>query len=248
MFTTLILAASLAATPDLTELKLQRNQVEATIVSSLANGLFEAPLSRWSTRYPVAELDGAARAALTTQALTQVKAYLETPQARENWKKYLGYGHDTVASRSASLAADFAYWSTYVKEKKTKEPSDAVALEKATQSLAAFKKDRARLDKEESTREKAATQPDDAAFKAQLTERLTYFLNETKALPFDAKLEETPNGKKRFTDKALEAKPKWWKFCFRAGPDATKAARDFATAWLAELNAPPSAAKLSDDK
>lgn len=111
----------------------------------------------------------------------------------------------------------------------------------------AAKKDRARLDKEELAREKAVAQPDDAAFKAQLTARLTYFLSETKVMPFDAKLSES-NGRRYFVDRALEAKPNWWKFCFRAGPGATKAARDFATAWLAELNAPPSAAKLSDDK
>ncbi len=93
-----------------------------------------------------------------------------------------------------------------------------------------------------------AATPDFAeAFKLQLKERLTYFLTETKSVPFDAKLVES-NGKKQFADKTLEAKPKWWKFCFRAGPEATKAARDFATAWLAEVNAPPSPAKLSDDK
>jgi hypothetical protein len=238
----------LSAAPDLAELKLSRAQSESMIVYSLVNGLTEAPLKRYETRYKIEDLDAAARASLTTQALTQVKQYLESPQGRENWGKYLTYGHDTVVARSASLAADFAYWSTIAREKKVKEPSDTLGLERATQNLAAFKKDRARLEREEATREKAAKQPDDAAFKTQLTERLTYFLNETKALPFDAKLEEASNGRKRFADKTLEAKPKWWKFCFRAGPEATKAAREFATAWLAELNAAPSPARLSDEK
>lgn len=248
MFTTLLLSASLAATPDLAELKLDRAQSQSLIVYSLVNGITEAPLQRWATRYKIEDLDGAARAALTTQALTQVRQYLESPQGRDNWSKYLTYGHDTVVTRSASLAADFAYWSTIVKEKKVKDPSDAIGLERATQNLAAFKKDRPRQEKEEATREKAMKQPDDLAFKTQLTERLTYFLNETKTMPFDTKLEETPTGKKRFADKVLEAKPKWWKFCFRAGPEATKAARDFATTWLSELNASPSAVKLSDEK
>lgn len=248
MLLTLLLALSLHAVPDLSELKLERNQVEATISSSLANGLTEAPLVRWSTRYPVAELDGAAKAALTVQALTQVKAFVEGPQGRESWQKFLTYGHDTVPTHSASLAADFAYWSTLVKEKRVKDPSDAASLERASQNLAVFKRERARLEQEELTRAKAEAQPDEAAFKAQLAQRLTYFLNETRALPFDAKLETLPTGKKRFADKALEARPKWWKFCFRAGPEATKAARDFATSWLSELTAPPSAAKLSEDK
>lgn len=56
------------------------------------------------------------------------------------------------------------------------------------------------------------------------------------------------NGKNQFADKTLEAKPKWWKFCFRVGPEATKAARDFATSWLAELNAPASPSRLSGEK
>ena len=86
---------------------------------------------------------------------------------------------------------------------------------------------------------------DEALFVAQLKERLAYFLAESKSIPFDAKLTET-DGRKYFADTKLEAKPNWWKFCFRAGPEATNAARDFATQWLAELSAP--SAKLSDDK
>ena len=54
------------------------------------------------------------------------------------------------------------------------------------------------------------------------------------------------HGKKVFVSASLEGRPHWWKFCWRAGPEATNAAREFATTWLAELNAPPS--RLSDDK
>ncbi|MGV3622945.1 MAG: hypothetical protein ACO1OB_19150, partial [Archangium sp.] len=104
---------------------------------------------------------------------------------------------------------------------------------------------RARLEREAVTRAKAMASPDQAAYVAQLKERITYFLAETKQMPWDAKLEEK-NGKKVFVNPALEGKANWWKFCWRAGPEATNAAREFATQWLADLNAPPS--KLSDDK
>jgi hypothetical protein len=38
-----------------------------------------------------------------------------------------------------------------------------------------------------------------------------------------------------FADEKLEAKPAEWKLCFRAGKEATGAARAFAEGWLAEL-------------
>lgn len=39
-----------------------------------------------------------------------------------------------------------------------------------------------------------------------------------------------------FVNPAYESKPDTWKACFRAGKEATEAARTFARAWLAELN------------
>jgi hypothetical protein len=245
MLFTLLL--TLAAAPDLAELKLEVRRHEFSLISYVADGLTFAPLSRYSTKYDVSTLDGEARAALTLQALERGKAFLMSADGREKWQRRLTQGNEPLAVRSAGLASDFAYWSTLVRERKVKRPEDAAGAERAAQNLAAFKKERPRLEREERTREKAAAQPDDAAFKAQLVERLTYFLAETKGLPFDAKLVEV-NGRKLFADKALEAKPMWWKFCFRAGPEATKAARDFAMTWLEELNAPPSPAKLGDEK
>jgi hypothetical protein len=53
---------------------------------------------------------------------------------------------------------------------------------------------------------------------------------------YDARLTDK-DGKKVFADPALEAKPKEWKLCFRAGKPATDAARAFAQKWLADLNA-----------
>jgi hypothetical protein len=67
-----------------------------------------------------------------------------------------------------------------------------------------------------------------------LKQRLTGFLALTADINYDAKL--TDNGsRKHFADKALEARPEEWKMWFRAGREATTAARAFATAWLKEL-------------
>ena len=66
--------------------------------------------------------------------------------------------------------------------------------------------------------------------------RLREFLDETKDLDFNAKL-VAQYGKMRFADEKLEAKSREWKMCFRAGKEATGAARVFAAEWLKELQA-----------
>jgi hypothetical protein len=66
--------------------------------------------------------------------------------------------------------------------------------------------------------------------------RLRHFLDVSKDVAYDAALIEK-NGKKVFADPALEARPKEWKMCFRAGKPATDAARAFAAKWLRDLEA-----------
>lgn len=241
------LVASLALGTSLADLKLERSRFDNLIATSVANGLESAPMVRWMLPKQMPELSGADKAALTREALTQVKAWLETEEGRKQWAAYLGPQayFQSVPERSAGIAADFAYWSTLVKERKPANPKDAEQLAKVTARQTAFKAEKSRLEKEASTRAKAVAAPDAASLTLQLKERLSYFLAETKQMSWDAKLEEK-NGKKVFVSAALEGKPTWWKFCWRAGPEATAAAREFATTWLAELNAPPS--KLSDDK
>lgn len=69
-----------------------------------------------------------------------------------------------------------------------------------------------------------------------LKKRLTLFLELSKDVDFDARLEG-----RRFADATYEAKPGEWKMCYRAGREATAAAREVATAWLADLDAAASA-------
>lgn len=67
-----------------------------------------------------------------------------------------------------------------------------------------------------------------------IARRIRQFLDVTKDVDFSAKL--VPQGSKmRFADARYEEKPGEWKLCFRAGREATEAAREFAKAWLAEL-------------
>jgi hypothetical protein len=72
--------------------------------------------------------------------------------------------------------------------------------------------------------------------RALVAARLRHFLDVSKDVVYDARLIEK-DGTKTFADPALEAKPKEWKMCFRAGKPATDAARAFAQKWLNDLAA-----------
>ncbi len=91
--------------------------------------------------------------------------------------------------------------------------------------------------------------PPTAAFKAELAKfeatypgtvegmlklRLKAFLAMTADIDFNAKLIRKGN-KMIFEDPALEKRSRDWKQCFRAGPEAVKAARAYAEQWLKEL-------------
>jgi hypothetical protein len=67
--------------------------------------------------------------------------------------------------------------------------------------------------------------------KALVARRLKEFLEVSADVDFDARL--VPAGKlMRFADAGYEQKPPTWKLCYRAGREATAAAREAAQAWL----------------
>lgn len=242
----LALLASLSLGTTLDDLKLQVKPFEWYVGSTLARGLEDPVISRWNLpNHTLPALTPQEKADLTRAALTQLKAFVMSPEGREQWLKALQGSPRDVAERSAGLASSVAYWSTLARERKPPVPRDAQLRDKFVNQQRAFAADRPRLEREVATFLQAQAQHDETMFIAQLKERLAYFLSESKNLPFDAKLVEV-DGRKLFADGKLEGKPNWWKFCFRAGPEATNAAREFAAQWLAELNAP--SAKLSDDK
>lgn len=67
-----------------------------------------------------------------------------------------------------------------------------------------------------------------------IAKRLREFLAVSADVDFGAKL-TSKNGKMVFENESYEQKPGQWKMCFRAGKDATAAARTAAQAWLKEL-------------
>jgi hypothetical protein len=69
-----------------------------------------------------------------------------------------------------------------------------------------------------------------------LKRRLQSFLDATADVDFAAAL-KGEGSSRRFVDKQYEAKPPEWKMCFRAGKEASDAARSFAKGWIEELSA-----------
>jgi antitoxin component of RelBE/YafQ-DinJ toxin-antitoxin module len=67
-----------------------------------------------------------------------------------------------------------------------------------------------------------------------VAKRLREFLAFSADVDFGAKL-VAKDGKMKFENPAYEAKSSQWKTCFRAGKEATAAARSAAQAWLKEL-------------
>ena len=76
--------------------------------------------------------------------------------------------------------------------------------------------------------------PDDPS--PAIARRLREFLAVSADVDFDAVVKPTEDGsRRRFENPAYEAKSAPWKLCYRAGREATAAARSAVTAWLREL-------------
>jgi hypothetical protein len=67
-----------------------------------------------------------------------------------------------------------------------------------------------------------------------IKKRIRDFLAISADIDFSAKL-VARGSQMRFANEDYEGKPDEWKICFRAGQEATAAARAFAQSWLAEL-------------
>jgi hypothetical protein len=74
--------------------------------------------------------------------------------------------------------------------------------------------------------------PDDPA--PAIAKRLREFLAMSADVDFAATL-KNQDGRMLFENPAYEAKPAQWKMCYRAGREATTAARAAVSAWLKEL-------------
>jgi hypothetical protein len=114
-------------------------------------------------------------------------------------------------------------------------PPGMQAKVRADLAKAQAKRDRAQAKAAASRGEGAAAgRPPVPDPKVALKKALTRFLQVSDGVDYNAPLLHRER-RAYFSDPALEANPEIWKACFRAGKDATEAARGYARTWLNEL-------------
>lgn len=232
-----------SAAPPGEQLEKQWDVLARTAVDVVARGLAANEPWLWGTTIKgVRELPEAEQLALFHWFADAMVGYFASPTGAAAWQKALSYPSDWVAQQQASEESTLTYLSVLDKESRFGVQDDLKpGLVKAKVRLETLKAERPRMEKELKGFLAARKAPSNAAFQAQFKERLTDFLAGTRNMPFDAKLVET-NGRKVFEDPRLEARPRWWKRCFRAGPALLGAARAYAEKLLKEppvLGEPP---------
>lgn len=120
--------------------------------------------------------------------------------------------------------------------KQMKAQQEALKKNDEYQAMMASAVEQAQADQERQLQERLATYVAEhpANSDVLIAMRLKEFLALTADVNYEAKLVKQ-GGLMRFEDPALEAKPAEWKLCFRAGREATQAARAFAAEWMKEL-------------
>jgi hypothetical protein len=198
------------------------------------------------------------RAAIVTGLGVLVRAYTQTPLFRERYAKYWEANRPRPSDPPKSRAEQEKEQQQSIREMeenlKTLPPdvrkqmeevvrnlkSQQEALKKNTQ-MQAMLADAARMEQEERIRrdgqrleEYEAEHPKDPD--AMIARRLREFLEISGTVDFSATLVKR-GSLMRFAKPENEERPDEWKLCYRAGREATAAARAFAQEWLKALGA-----------
>lgn len=252
MIAQFVIAVTLFAAPDISKY----GYLDAAVKDAVLLGALSSDLPLVSATPAVKALPKTARAAAALALASFVKTWVMSgefrsayaarvkdlrPQAPapkrtraqliKNKRAEMERSIDEMLSASAGLPKD------------AQEAAKLAAKELRSASEAQWK-DGSVLDLEEDERfnqEKAAyTQnladvPDDVH--AAIKRTLTLFLERTRDIDYSAQLKTGEGGKSVFANEDYEAKGREWKMGFRAGREATEAARAFVAGWLKELPA-----------
>ena len=231
-------------------LGLERRDVEHSLMTLLTHGEVWAP----SPKKAVKAIAGKERTSLVRGLCEVAKAWTKT----DDFKARYAQERQATLPKEPAPARDAVEVAAEEKanlEKALKDAEQAIAvlppdqrgpaqqaLEAArrqmlqsappAKDLQANEQERYRREKADYDRALAGAMPQDP--KEGLRVRLKKLLELTDKVDFKAKL-VADGGLQHFAAKDLEAKPREWKLCFRAGKEACEAARSFAQGWLAEL-------------
>jgi hypothetical protein len=251
----LALPGAAAGADVLTQLGLTLDAVKEAVGSLITAGIYNPGLPAQAFKL----MPPAARAQAATAGVAWLKAYVASPdftrqylQVRDSRKPqpdtYERTPEQEIQKADEDQKQQFeeskqAVASLPAEQRKAMEESlksafDLVAKmntpENRKMRLDAIKAERAERAKEHDAAVAKWKQdyPDDP--KPVLVRRLREFMQLSADVDFNATL-KTQDGRSVFEDPAYQAKSSQWKLCFRAGRDATTAARAAVQAWLIEL-------------
>jgi hypothetical protein len=251
-----LLTLALAQQNALTTLGVQESGMKGQVVGSLTEG--RVPIYEAAKAFK--KLDAAMRAKMVQGALSWAKAYVESPAFRADYGKQREAGKPTALKPKGTVDEEMARQSAErkkslveMKQNVAKMPPDmqkqmAATVKQMEESFAKTESDpqmvslmrqsieMQRAAEEKSFRESLAAY--DKKWPADpmqlIARRLEQFLEVSKDVDYKAQL-FSDRGTMKFMDARYQGKPDNWKLCFRAGKEATDAARAFAASWLKEI-------------
>jgi hypothetical protein len=240
----------------LTKLDLDPASAKVSILNALTSGNAYNDMAMKAFKV----LPASARAEIVRAGLGWIKAYVATAEFKVNYQEFRDSKKPAApAVRPAfedvlkKQKADFE--KQIVETRKNMAGLDAAARESLEKNIKDMRTQMEALEKNPQQKElmrqmtETARSEDNKNYKEQLKawdekfpadqrillkKRMGDFLAVSAGVDFSAQLAER-DGKLRFVREEYENKPSEWKSCFRAGREATEAARVFVKAWLAEL-------------
>jgi hypothetical protein len=191
---------------------------------------------------PFLALAPSARAAVVTEAVAWAKAYVSSAPFKKAWAEKRDENKPDPPALTGSASDDVKKQSADQQKQMQAVVDQMVAQMNETakdpkyQALMQQGAENNRASKQKEYQNAVASWQHDypADPNVAIARRLREFLTMSADVNFDAKL-VARNGVKTFADPAFEGKPDAWKMCFRAGREATTAARAAAQTWLKEL-------------
>jgi hypothetical protein len=240
----------------LTKLALDPVSAKESILDSLTSG----SVYNYKTMEAFKALPASARAAIVSAGLGWIKAYVETAEFQTAYGEYRAKEKpETPAVRPAQdeqIKKQKAEFEKQVVEmRKSMAGLDAATKESMDNSIKEMRAQMEAMEKDPQQKElmrqmtEMARSEDKKKYEEQLADwdskfpadprllikkRINAFLAASAGVDFAAKL-AVLGDKMVFVNGDYEQKPPEWKVCFRAGKEATDAARAFAKTWLTEL-------------
>lgn len=246
---------TLSAADVLSQLGIPPQAAKEAVGAIITSGIFNPGLPAAAFKL----LPPAARADAAAAGVAWVKAYAASPEFRQQYarirdtRKPEAPQFEGTPEDELKKAADEQKQQAEESKKAIASlpPEQRKALEEALKTSAAMlaqmdtpEMRKLRLDGIKAIRAERQTQYEQELANWQRTypenpapaiaKRLREFLAASDNVDFDAQL-KSQNGRMVFVNPAYEAKPAQWKLCFRAGREATTAARAAVQAWLKEL-------------